>query len=91
MTPRQLEKLNTLKVNILEEQYPFFTDGQLENLLKENKWDVKMASYKACQLKAQVDGLKIGPLQVDSNDEFWLKLARFYQPVRTLGMQRSDG
>lgn len=90
MATSKEKKLNQLKVNILEEQFPFFTDEQLISLLDSNGWDVGMASYKACQLKAQIDGIKLGPLTIESNDEFWLKLARMYQPVRTLGLQRAD-
>lgn len=90
MNAKQQAILNSLKVNILEDQYPFFTDNQLTTLLTDEKWDLNRASYKACQLKAQIDGITLGPLKVESNSEFWLKLARMYQPVRTLGMQRAD-
>jgi len=90
MNKYQQQQLKTLKVNILEDQYPFFTDDQLINMLEESKWDVNLASYKACQMKAQIDGLTLGPLQVASNDEFWLKMARMYQPIRTTGLKRVD-
>lgn len=83
-------KLNVLRTNLLEEQYPFFTDEQLLNLLSECNGDVDKASYRGCLMKAQIDGISLGPLKVESNDEFWLKLARMFQPVRTKGLQRAD-
>lgn len=80
----------SLKVNILEEQYPFFTDEQLEVILQDSGGDVKLASYNACMMKAQIDGVSLGQLKIESNAEFWLKLARNYQPVRSTGLQRLD-
>lgn len=83
-------KLEQLKANLLEEQFPYFTDPQLQALLDRNGGDVSMASYQGCLTKAQNDGIALGKININSNESFWLRQARFFQPSMTGIMKRVD-
>lgn len=71
--------LDKLKMNLQEEQSPYFTAEQLNNLL-EMHTDIWAASYYGCLMKAQNDATKLpGGLEVASNREYWLTLAGEYK------------
>lgn len=66
--------INTIKTMLLEETYPVLTDEQLQ-MLATNYTDINEACYYGCLMKARVDKVKIGPIEVESNSDYWLKLA----------------
>lgn len=82
--------LEILKSNLMEAQFPYFTDPELEALLEDNGGGVKKASYQGCLKKAQNDGISLGKININSNEAFWLRQARMFAPVRTTGMSRAD-
>ncbi|MCY6372461.1 hypothetical protein [Clostridium ganghwense] len=87
--------IEVLKFNLQEKQFPYFDYKELEILLETNDNDVNKATYKGCMMKAQEDGLNIGPLKTESNKEYWLNLAKSFKPKKTYNyitsMKRSDG
>lgn len=64
----------TLKVFILEDQYPFFTDSQLEAICNSSS-SINEAAYTACKMKAKSDKVKIGPIEIDNDSKYWNTLA----------------
>lgn len=66
-----------LAVMLMEEQYPYFTDEQLEQLIKLYP-NVNQLMYVACTMKAKVDKIKIGPIEIESNSDLWNGLAAMY-------------
>ncbi|MCC0659263.1 hypothetical protein KGF45_03140 [Clostridioides sp. ZZV14-6154] len=73
--------LDKLKLNLQEEEYPYFTDEQLVMLLESNENNVLKASWRGCLLKGATDDeIKIGPIETkSSNSSYWLTLADIYE------------
>lgn len=78
-----------LKSNLLETQFPFFTDADLQNLLDEYP-DVKTATYFGLMTKAQDDSVSLGPIKTPSNEKFWLRRARLFRTNKTGVTPRVD-
>ncbi len=85
-----MDKVAQLKANLLESQFPMLEDPQLEALLEKNGGSVQKASYEGCLLKAQNDGIGLGKININSNEAFWLRQARFYKGSATGTMGRAD-
>lgn len=67
--------IELLKFNLQERQYPYFSDDELQMLL-DQYGTVQSASYYGCLMKAQNnDEIKIGPLSIPSNSDYWFKMA----------------
>ncbi len=62
---------------LMEEQYPFFEDEQLEALgqLSDN---INEVMYTACTMKAKADKIKVGPIEIENDASFWTNLADMY-------------
>lgn len=90
MTDKQKEALAELRLNILEDQFPYFSDEQLQSILKQCKWEIRRASHVACMMKAQKDEVTLGSMSIEGNHEFWIRLANMYRPVRTKPLKRVD-
>ncbi|WMJ80966.1 hypothetical protein RBU49_01565 [Clostridium sp. MB40-C1] len=79
--------LELLKFNLQEKEYPYFSEDELQMLLDEYK-DFKTAAYYGCLLKAaKNDGIEVAGIKIESNREYWLKLAEEYKT----SMKRVDG
>ncbi|KEI90716.1 hypothetical protein N493_15010 [Clostridium botulinum B2 433] len=88
--------LNILKFNLQERQFSYFSDEELEMLLKNNNSDIKKASYQGCIMKAQADdGINLGPLKTESNRSYWLTLANSFKTKEAYNyntsLKRVDG
>ncbi|MEG0408812.1 MAG: hypothetical protein RR623_08070 [Bacilli bacterium] len=70
--------INKVKVLLLEDTYPFFTDAQLKTMC-EIYTDINELCYIACMQKAQDEGITIGPITVKSNAVMWRNLGRTFQ------------
>lgn len=81
--------LNTLKENLREADYPFFTDEQLERMLKESGYDIREASYRGLIIKAECDGVNLPDIDIESSRRYWLSLASLYRRSHTCGARRS--
>lgn len=71
--------LEELKFNIREKDYPFFSDGELITLLRNNRMNVKKASYKALMMKAEESSFNFKDISEDSSHEYFMRLARMYR------------
>lgn len=83
--------LKTLKANLREEQYPFFTEEELEKIYAECGCDMAEATYRALLIKAESDSLKLSDMTLESSRQYWLSLAALYRKNRTGTMKRGDG
>lgn len=79
-----------LKFNLQETQFPYFEDTELDILLEQAGNDVKLASYNGCIIKAQNDAISLGPIDIVSNEKYWLRRARQFIPNHTGSMKRGD-
>lgn len=92
----EIKLLEELKFNLQEREYPYFSDSELQLLLKQYDNNVQKASYKGCVLKAAADDkLEIAGVKLSSNREYWLTLAMEFQEKESYNyktsMQRVDG
>jgi|GEM_PF-5037346 len=82
--------INLLKFNLQEKQFPYFDDDELDLLLEIANGNVSLASYKGCLLKAQNDAISLGPIDIVSNEKYWLRRAREFTPNNTGSIGRGD-
>lgn len=82
--------LKTLKANLREEQYPFFSDEELEKILADCGFDVNSASYRALIIKAENDSANLPDIDLESSRQYWLTLASLYRKNRTGFIKRGD-
>ena len=75
-----MDKLEKLKILILEEQYPRFTDEQLESFLEDYGNNVYAVAADLCLLKANTEKkIKVGPITIENADpSFWMALQSKY-------------
>lgn len=69
--------LSEIKLLLMEDQYPYFSDEQLRGML-ERFDNINQLMYVCCMMKAKVDKIKIGPIEIESNAEMWANLANMY-------------
>lgn len=74
------EKLNNLKINLREEQIPFFEDSELLHHLRCAAGDVELASYNCLIIKAEECSLNVSGLSLADSSAYWLRLAAMYRP-----------
>lgn len=89
-------QIETLKFNLQERQYPYFSDVELQMLIDNNDGDIQKASYQGCLMKAQADdSVNLGPIKTESNRDYWLTLADSFKPSKAYNyntsMKRADG
>ena len=82
--------LKILKANLREEDYPFFTEEELERIYAESGCDINEATYRALIIKAESDSLKLSDMTVESSRAYWLSLASLYRRSRTGSVKRGD-
>lgn len=86
-----MDLLTKLRFNLREESNPHFSEAELSYLLEKNNNDVSKASYEGLIIKSEDDSIALpGGLQVPSNQNYWLKLARRYRSNLTGVISRSD-
>ncbi|WKV08194.1 hypothetical protein Q2T46_11715 [Thermoanaerobacterium sp. CMT5567-10] len=81
--------LESLKNNLLEDKFPYFSDEDLQNLLTQYT-TVQEASYQGCLIKSQDDSISLGGLKTSSNSSFWLKRAKLFRNNLTGNLKRAD-
>lgn len=87
----KLTPIEELKFNLQETKgCAYFTDAELGILLAQNKGNVKKASYVGCMIKAESNAIKLGPIDIESNEAYWLRQARRFQDSYTGGIKRAD-
>ncbi|EQK05150.1 TPA: hypothetical protein KOY50_002683 [Clostridioides difficile] len=75
-----LEVLKNIKIELREEQSPFFSDDEITYYYNKNNQDFKSTMYELCILKAENDSITLpGGLSMPENKLYWLTLAKKYK------------
>ena len=61
----------------MEDQYPTFTDDQLE-AMAETYNNIYQLAYVCCLSKASADKITIGPISIENNPTMWNNLAAMF-------------
>lgn len=69
--------IDMLKVLIMEDQYPTFTDDQLE-AMAETYDNIYQLAYVCCLSKASADKITIGPISIENDSTMWQNLAAMF-------------
>ena len=69
--------VDKLKVLIMEDQYPVFTDDQLESMA-EIYDNIYQLAYICCLSKASADKITIGPISIENDASMWNNLAAMF-------------
>ena len=69
--------VDTLKVLILEDQYPTFTDDQLEEMAKIYD-NIYQLAYVCCLAKASADEITIGAITIKNSADMWNNMAQMF-------------
>ena len=73
-----MDSLEALKLNIMEKQYPYFSDEELLQRLELNNGDVKQTSYDCLIIKAESTGLSVSGLTTKDSSSYFKMLASKY-------------
>lgn len=73
-----MDSLEALKLNIMEKQYPYFTDEELLQRLELNNGDVRQTSYECLIIKAESTGLSVSGLTTKDSSSYFKMLASKY-------------
>ena len=79
----QEKELAQLRINLREEQVPFFDDMELQRQLERADFDVYLASYRCLIIKAEECSLSVSGLSIADSSAYWLRLAAMYRPIGT--------
>lgn len=69
--------IDTLKVLIMEDQYPVFTEDQLESMAAVYD-NIYQLAYVCCLSKASADKITIGPISIENDASMWNNLAAMF-------------
>ena len=69
--------IDTLRVLIMEDQYPVFTDEQLQNMTRLYD-NIYQLAYVCCLSKASADKITIGPISIENDPTMWTNLAAMF-------------
>ena len=73
-----MDSLEALKLNIMEKQYPYFSDEELLQRLELNSGDVRQTSYECLIIKAESTGLSVSGLTTKDSSSYFKMLASKY-------------
>ena len=73
-----MDSLEALKLNIMEKQYPYFTDEELLQRLELNNGDIRQTSYECLIIKAESTGLSVSGLTTKDSSSYFKMLASKY-------------
>ena len=69
--------IDMLKVLIMEDQYPVFTDEQLQNMTRLYD-NIYQLAYVCCLSKASAEKITIGPISIENDPTMWTNLATMF-------------
>lgn len=78
-----MDALKELKLNILENRVPFFSDEELVYYLSKNNNDVRKASYECLIVKAETTGLNVSGLTTKDSSSYFKMMASKYTSTHT--------
>lgn len=75
-----MNDLLVLKMELREEDTPFFTDEQLKYYLSKNRNDIKATIYECLILKSEDTTLSISGMNTADTSSYFKRLASRYRP-----------
>lgn len=69
--------IDKLRILIMEDQYPVFTDQQLEGMA-EMYDNIYQLAYVCCLSKASAEKITIGPISIENDPTMWTNLAAMF-------------
>ena len=69
--------IDTLKVLIMEDQYPVYTEDQLESMAAVYD-NIYQLAYVCCLGKASAEKITIGPIRIENDPTMWQNLAAMF-------------
>lgn len=73
-------QLKRMKTILREEEYPTFSDDDLQFYLEENNGDVNKAIYQCLLIKAEDSSISINGLSSADTSSYFKRLAQRYRP-----------
>ena len=85
--------IDKLRILIMEDQYPVFTDDQLEGMA-EMYDNIYQLAYVCCLSKASAEKITIGPISIENDPTMWQNLAtmflqQYQNDIGTAGTKQS--
>lgn len=75
-----IAQLKRMKTILREEEYPTFSDDDLQFYLEENNGDVNKAIYQCLLIKAEDSSISINGLSSADTSSYFKRLAQRYRP-----------
>ena len=69
--------IDKLRILIMEDQYPVFTDEQLQGMA-EMYDNIYQLAYVCCLSKANAEKITIGPISIENDSTMWQNLAAMF-------------
>ena len=69
--------IDTLRVLIMEDQYPVYTEDQLESMAAGYD-NIYQLAYVCCLGKASAEKITIGPISIENDPTMWQNLAAMF-------------
>ena len=69
--------IDKLRLLIMEDQYPVFTDEQLQGMA-EMYDNIYQLAYVCCLSKASAEKITIGPISIENDPTMWTNLAAMF-------------
>lgn len=87
-----IEELDKLKLLIDEENYPYYTDGELLVYLKDldNGKTVKEIAQDLLLAKSEIPGIKLGDIEIPSPQNYFLSLYNQQRENKSRVVKRAD-
>lgn len=76
----ELSAIEQLKFNLQESQFPYFSDDDLNTLLKMYP-NINRASYEGCLIKSSNDSVSLGPINTPNNEQYWIRRAKHFKAL----------
>lgn len=85
--------IDQLRVLIMEDQYPTFTEDQLESMATMYD-NIYQLAYVCCLSKASAEKITIGPISIENDPTMWQNLAtmflqQYQNDIGTVGTKQS--
>ena len=69
--------IDQLRILIMEDQYPTFTEDQLESMATMYD-NIYQLAYVCCLSKASAEKITIGPISIENDPTMWQNLAAMF-------------
>lgn len=75
-----MDKLEILKIELREDDAPFFTDEKLQYYLDKNGNDIRKTMYECLIIKSENTSLSVSGLNMPDTSSYFKRLASKYKP-----------